>query len=220
MAANMNARLVLAALVAVVLVAVIGAVAQATPARAEEDELAGEWYFAFDLAPPYEHLFPPTVCMASMVEDGAEGLSVVGTCNHLERLTGRALIDKESGAVSLNLSYSTVNHDVTGALDLEGRPCLHAEQPGMNATFTIDACKGNEGRGLVRCPSLRLGAVPSAPVGSKDARMILLAGAGLPLGQEAGCWFRGDVNVDGLIDSRDAVLILQFEAGLIAHFPP
>jgi hypothetical protein len=218
-----------AAIAALVLVAIGFSFLQFAPSTKadQEDTLAGEWFFTITARIVSGRELPLTLeregCIASMVEQDA-GWNVPMSCSgSAGRVQFTAEIDQGVGTARIEGEVFGTEIEAEGTLEKGSRNCVDAvwSHAGASETidFTVSGCQERGNRGFVRCTLLNV-PVPVAPMGSKDAMIILLREAELPVTHQNYCMYRGDVNVDGEINSVDAHLILQHEAGLIEQFPP
>lgn len=161
--------------------------------------------------------------MASLIQRGSVLTAVMG-CSGLLDADLNGTIDTSDGSFSLSGTDSyAVQWDMAGTFTTyrtaSGTVGLRGEQLASEETFT--AIQSPQWRGMVSCPS----APPILPkfdtprgLSSLDAELILQFDAGLT--DSLPCLWLGDVNLDRTVDAVDALLVLQYTARLIEHFPP
>jgi hypothetical protein len=159
--------------------------------------------------------YPDDVCIASGVQREL-ALTMRMSCRGGGFLSLVGTIDPVDGSFSLSGPIGRGTFSMT-APSPEESGTWAAEAGDVRIAGTFRNVPGVL-RGYVSCPQEPPGPFSQRPLGSIDALLIQQYAAGLL--SDLPCRYLGDVNVDGSIDSVDSLLLLQFIAHLIEHFPP
>jgi len=166
---------------------------------------------------------PPVNCVAFLEQTVGDISGAVSCLGNTARVSGTADLQEETFHLDWTFSFGAF------ALDGARNPATGA----LTGTYTVSTLTGNDTFGIARtdqnlwgtarCFGARPGfdrpsqnrPVVNANVAALDA---LFLQTHLPFAQSL-CLLVLDVNADGQIDARDAMLILQHEAGLIPRLP-
>jgi hypothetical protein len=209
-------------LLAGLLVGLVIGSSPSVPLRAGDNpDTSGEWGF-YLLARNQ----PSFTCIASLVQREAD-LTVPMSCDRLgfveltgtyQEVDGTFEVAGDASGAELSLSGTTRDPDPS-SVDASGAWSLIFTRPNIHIEGELHGLHELAHRGLVRCQDLGTG-YPSRPrleATAVDAALILQWTAHLPFGMP--CLYLGDTNLDGEVNSIDALLILEYTAGVIEHFP-
>jgi hypothetical protein len=180
-----------------------------------EVDLSGEWGFSLSGS-----LLSNAPCIGSMVQRGS-ALTTFMSCDVLGFVELQGTVDPATGTFGVSGTWNGVAIDLTGTAGTNAGT-LTITGPDHTYTGFFYAERGLVGRGMVACPEpsplIPLDPEPRRIPDSSDALRMEQYAAGLVA--TLPCLYLGDVNLDGAVNAIDAQLVLQYTAGLIAHFPP